>query len=84
MAETHSGLTGTLEYNTDLFDRQTARRLLEHYGRLLDGIVVRPEAEVLSYELLSQEEKQRQLVDATRESGSIRMTSVSTSCLRSR
>ena len=65
VSETASGLVGYWEYNTDLFDRDTVRRLLEHYVRLLDGIVQAPEAGVLSYELLSQEEK-RQVSDTAR------------------
>jgi len=52
-----------LEYNTDLFDRDRAQRLLEHYSRLLGWIVTKPEARVMSYELLSEEEKRRQLAE---------------------
>jgi amino acid adenylation domain-containing protein len=39
MAETAQGLKGTLEYNTDLFDASTMRRLLQHYTNLLQAIV---------------------------------------------
>jgi amino acid adenylation domain-containing protein len=63
LSETESGLLGGLEYNTDLFDRGTVRRLLEHYGRLLSAIIAAPNEPVLGYELLSQEERQRQLIE---------------------
>jgi amino acid adenylation domain-containing protein len=63
LSETGSGLVGALEYNTDLFNRGTVRRLLEHYERLLVGIAADPEVRVMSFELLSQEEKRQQLVD---------------------
>jgi amino acid adenylation domain-containing protein len=59
LSEAPSGLVGILEYNTDLFDRSTAQRLLGHYERLLSGIVVDPQRQVTSYELFSEEEKQR-------------------------
>ncbi|HEV2148332.1 MAG TPA: amino acid adenylation domain-containing protein [Longimicrobiaceae bacterium] len=36
-------ITGSLEYDADLFERATVRRLLEHYLRLLEAVVERPE-----------------------------------------
>ncbi|WP_258556224.1 condensation domain-containing protein, partial [Fischerella thermalis] len=43
MAETASGMIGSVEYNTDLFEPQTIQRLAEHFQRLLSGIVANPE-----------------------------------------
>src|ERR1700761_3033929 len=63
LVETDSGLEGSLEYNTDLFDQATVRRLLDHYERLLEAVVSDPEARVRSYELLSAQEKRQQLVE---------------------
>src|SRR6185437_15194704 len=63
LSESPSGLVGGLEYNTDLFDRTTVRRLLGHYERLLSGIVAEPQRRVTSYELLSEEERREQLVE---------------------
>jgi len=37
--ETAQGLTGSLQYNTDLFERATITRLLKHFETLLRGIV---------------------------------------------
>ena len=35
--ESGEGIAGALEYNTDLFDRATAQRMLRHYRNLLEG-----------------------------------------------
>jgi amino acid adenylation domain-containing protein len=61
--ESVSGLVGELEYNTDLFDRQTIRRLLDHYARLLEAIVTSPRSRLSHLQMLSDEERHRQLVD---------------------
>ncbi|PMB03027.1 non-ribosomal peptide synthetase, partial [Fischerella thermalis CCMEE 5273] len=42
MAETASGMIGSVEYNTDLFEPQTIQRLAEHFQTLLSGIVANP------------------------------------------
>ena len=39
MWERGGGLEGSLEYNTDLFDRGTAEGMLRHYRNLLAGVV---------------------------------------------
>ena len=46
LTETGSGLDGALEYSTDLFNRATVERLLDHYRRLLETQVV-PLADVV-------------------------------------
>src|SRR5262249_19195995 len=56
-----SGLVGGLEYNTDLFDRDTVRRLLAHYARLLEAIAVAPQALLSQLKTLSEAERHRQL-----------------------
>ncbi|MEM8810431.1 MAG: condensation domain-containing protein, partial [Cyanobacteria bacterium P01_G01_bin.38] len=43
MTERAGGLTGGLEYNTDLFDAATIDRLIGHFQTLLAGIVAHPE-----------------------------------------
>ena len=61
-AEASDGrLTGSLEYNTDLFDTATASRLLSHYAVLLEGIVANPERRVSRLPLLPAEERRRLL-----------------------
>jgi amino acid adenylation domain-containing protein len=63
LSETATGLVGGIEYNTDLFNRSTMQRLLEHYERLLQAIVARPEERVTRYEFLSEAEKHQQLIE---------------------
>ncbi len=43
LTDTADGLIGSLEYNTDLFDRGTMQRFLSHFQVLLDGIVADPD-----------------------------------------
>lgn len=61
MADTENGLSGAFQYNTDLFDEGTIRRMAEHYRVLLEGIVADPDATLRELPLLTDEE-QRQIV----------------------
>ncbi|PMB16043.1 non-ribosomal peptide synthetase [Fischerella thermalis CCMEE 5282] len=63
MAETASGMIGSVEYNTDLFEPQTIQRLAEHFQRLLSGIVANPEQRLEELPLLSEAEQQQLLVE---------------------
>ncbi len=63
MAETASGMIGSVEYNTDLFEPQTIQRLAEYYQRLLSGIVANPEQRLEDLPLLSEAEQQQLLVE---------------------
>jgi amino acid adenylation domain-containing protein/thioester reductase-like protein len=60
--ERPEGIIGRLEYNTDLFDAGTIRRMLEHYQTLLTGIVRNPEQRLLALPLLGSDER-RQLAE---------------------
>ena len=55
-----------LEYNTDLFVRDTVRRLLSHYLTVLGQVAAEPERRVGEIELLTPEERQRVLGDWSR------------------
>lgn len=59
-------LCGFLNYNTDLFNRQTIERLLEHFQVLLQGIVDHPELPLLQQPLITDAEKERLLIDFNR------------------
>ncbi len=61
LSETPHGLTGVVEYATDLFDAETISRLVGHFQTLLEGIVARPEAHLSELSLLTESEH-RQLV----------------------
>ncbi|HYO12242.1 MAG TPA: amino acid adenylation domain-containing protein, partial [Thermoanaerobaculia bacterium] len=50
-----------LEYNRDLFEAATARRLLGHFERLLDGLVADPARRISDLELLTASELEQLL-----------------------
>jgi amino acid adenylation domain-containing protein len=56
-------LQGELEYNSDLFDATTARRIVSHYRNLLTAAVREPSQELSRLPLLSQAETHRVLVE---------------------
>ena len=53
------GLVCTAEYNTDLFDEATIERLLEHYQRILEAAVARPELRVSELPLLTEDQREQ-------------------------
>src|ERR1051325_5282758 len=64
VSESKQGLVGTIEYNTDLFDASTIRRLLQHYTHLLDAFATGNTEELLSsVNMLSAAEQQQILHD---------------------
>ncbi|MEO5804822.1 MAG: condensation domain-containing protein, partial [Verrucomicrobiota bacterium] len=63
LAENEHGLSGNLEYNTDLFEGETIERMLRQYGRLLEGIVENPEQKISRLNLWSEAERRQVLVD---------------------
>jgi len=63
LADTSEGVTGVLEYSTDLFERSTVERMGEQYVRILESIVSNPVCPVADIELLSQNEQQMLLED---------------------
>ena len=64
--ETERGLFITFEYNTDLFEATTIRRLLEQFKLLLAGAVARPEQRLYDLPLLTELEKSQLLVEGDR------------------
>ncbi|MES2355408.1 MAG: amino acid adenylation domain-containing protein [Pseudomonadota bacterium] len=65
MTEGADQLTGSFEYNTDLFDAQTIARMVNHFMQLLDAIVTDPAARVGDLPLLSAQERQQLLVESS-------------------
>jgi amino acid adenylation domain-containing protein len=47
-----------LDYNTDLFDSQTIKRMLDHFQTLLESIVVNPGAQLSALSLLKDSERE--------------------------
>ncbi|HYE95662.1 MAG TPA: amino acid adenylation domain-containing protein, partial [Rubricoccaceae bacterium] len=57
LVEDGEELGGTLEYNTDLFEASTARRMLEHFGNLVQSIVEGPQRRLAELEIMSDAER---------------------------
>jgi amino acid adenylation domain-containing protein/thioester reductase-like protein len=62
ITESPSQLTGTLEYNTDLFEADTIQRMAGHLQTLLSGIVSDPKQRLSELPLLTQAEQHQLLV----------------------
>jgi amino acid adenylation domain-containing protein len=57
------GLAAVLEYNADLFSATTAERMLDHFQILLEGIVADPSQRLAALPLLTETERQQQLLE---------------------
>ena len=63
LAEAGEEIAGTLEYNTDLFERETIARLAGHLQTLLAGAVAGPERPLHELPLLGEGERRQVLVE---------------------
>ena len=61
IAEADRELVGGIEYNTDLFDRETIVRMSGHFRALLDGILADPDRRLSSLPLMDHEERRQAL-----------------------
>jgi amino acid adenylation domain-containing protein len=61
--ETNETLNGLLEYNTDLFDATTVKRMTRHLERLLEAAVSNPDEQVSRLQLLTDDEQQQILFE---------------------
>jgi amino acid adenylation domain-containing protein len=61
MTETEQGLQGIWEYNRDLFDASTIRRMISQFQTLLEGIVAHPDQRLAELPLLSAAERHQLL-----------------------
>ncbi len=57
LLEERGWLIGALEYNTDLFDEATVKRLLQHFTMLLESVAANPDQKLLDIPLLTEEER---------------------------
>ncbi len=55
--ETDSGINGSIEYNTDLFDKSTIIRQVEHLRLFLFEILINPGSQICNVNFLTPEEK---------------------------
>ncbi|HEX3252554.1 MAG TPA: amino acid adenylation domain-containing protein [Pyrinomonadaceae bacterium] len=63
MSETDEKLSGSIEYNTDLFDAATIKRMSRHFQQLLRSITEHPEQRVGELQMLTAPEEQQLLVE---------------------
>jgi non-ribosomal peptide synthetase component F/thioesterase domain-containing protein/acyl carrier protein len=63
--ELREGVRAQLEFNAELFDDATARRMLGHYQTLLEAAVSDPESYLWQLPLLTEPERQRLLPEAS-------------------
>jgi amino acid adenylation domain-containing protein len=61
--QSQEGLSGTIEYSTDLFDHATIERLLGHFQVLLEGIVEDPDQRLSSLPVLTYPERRQLLTE---------------------
>src|SRR5207248_6568839 len=59
MGETDGRLSGLLEYNADLFEAATIKRMAAHFVRLLEAAVSNPDEQVSRLRLLSDAEREQ-------------------------
>ena len=69
LVEELDSLEGFFEYNTDLFDRATVNRMIDHFQALLESIVADPEQRVSDLSMLSEAEREQLLVEMERDAG---------------
>jgi len=63
MGETDGRLSGLLEYNTDLFEAATVRRMAGHFERLLETAVSNPDEQLSRLRLLAEAEREQILFE---------------------
>ncbi|MBD2494913.1 amino acid adenylation domain-containing protein [Nostoc sp. FACHB-280] len=61
MSEFETGLTGFLEYNTDIFDASTITQFINHFQTLLTNIIANPEQRLSELSLLTTSEQEQLL-----------------------
>jgi amino acid adenylation domain-containing protein len=59
LVESELGVTGHLEFNTDLFQPETITRLLGHFRQLIESAVAHPEMSILELPILPETEQQQ-------------------------
>ncbi|WP_031086199.1 non-ribosomal peptide synthetase [Streptomyces sp. NRRL WC-3549] len=59
LREAPDGLIGTVEYNRDLYDRETVRRFIGHYTRLLTSVADDPALPVSRLAMIDADERHR-------------------------
>jgi amino acid adenylation domain-containing protein/thioester reductase-like protein len=63
LSEGPAGLSGRVDYSTELFDAATIARMTEHFQTLLEGIVANPSQRLSALPLLTETERHQVLVE---------------------
>lgn len=63
ISESEHGLTGCLEYNTDIFDSTTITQFINNFQTLLENIVVNPQQRLSELSLLNASEQEQLLFE---------------------
>lgn len=63
LAETKHGLQGALQYNTDLFEKPFAERMVAHFRTLMEQVAAHPDAPLTQIGMLTEAERHQILVD---------------------
>jgi natural product biosynthesis luciferase-like monooxygenase protein len=63
VAESGGPLSGSLQYNADLFVPSTIKRMLGHYQTVLQGIIANPHSRISELPLLTEREKRHLLIE---------------------
>ncbi|HYO51820.1 condensation domain-containing protein, partial [Archangium sp.] len=63
VTEKTQGDSLVLEYDAELFERETVARMAGHFQKLLEEVVARPEQRVMEAQLLTEAERRRVLVE---------------------
>jgi fengycin family lipopeptide synthetase D len=61
--KTGESIEGTVEYNSQLYEKTTIERLIDHYQRLSSEVLANMDTPVLDIDILSEEEKKKLLYD---------------------
>ena len=69
MSDTGDFYFGSLEYNTDLFEKESIFRFIDHYKSLLENLVNDPALNVAEVSILGDNEKEKLLIDWNRSQG---------------
>ncbi|HXC72022.1 MAG TPA: amino acid adenylation domain-containing protein [Pyrinomonadaceae bacterium] len=66
LAQFGSNLVGSVEYNTDLFERSTVERMITHYLTILEAVAADPELKLSELPLLTDEEWRHLVVECNK------------------
>ncbi|HEX8793397.1 MAG TPA: amino acid adenylation domain-containing protein, partial [Polyangiaceae bacterium] len=61
VTQSGKGLAGVVEYSTEVFERETIRRICRSYARLLDSLVRGPDREIAALPMLAEADRQQLL-----------------------